>query len=358
MLCALAYCDGDWEQAQRLIDWINELGGFGKHKLLLAREQAAPQLTGVGNAETITFNDVYHQWPISTTLAFSTVARHVEYTTQEPFLWIEPDIVPLRSGWLDKLADEYKQTKRPFMGALVPEFKGTPAHMSGIGIWPGIMTEHAGPALMLDEQAPFDLMAIDHIYPKCFFTDKIVHRWDRPAKPPVKSMADIYSVVTTECVLFHGNKDGSWIDVLRQERGGPSVSSHVRPSGGSVSYNPISEPKEGTESNGMIWKNGSWHEKTLAAGNSQIGVKQKASSVSNDHGAGSTERLPDTQDFYPSFDGTVGIGKGWIEVPRNMEEVKRHAEALGEYAKDNGFARMRVMRELKAVGLQPKGKKK
>lgn len=253
MLVALAYHQGDQDQAQRLIDWISDLGGFGKHRLLLCRELKAQPLKRLPQTiEHITFNDVYSHWPISTSLAFSTVARHIEYNTQESFLWIEPDVVPLRAGWLDAIADEVKHTSKKFIGALVPEYMGTPAHMSGIGVWPGQLSYHAGPALMLDERVPFDLMAIDMIYPQCHFTDRIVHRWDRPARPSVSSMEEIYQVVTTEAVLFHGNKDGSWIETLRGEKRSVSGSVEtvcvVEPGPAtSISPNGNKEPQVGAE---------------------------------------------------------------------------------------------------------------
>lgn len=270
LIICLAYHSGDQELAQNLINWCNELGGFGSRKLLLAREFDAVKLTGLpANTEEINFRDSYRSWPKSTTLAFSTCARHIEYySPNESFLWLEPDCCPLKAGWLDELEAEFRQTTKVFMNGLVPEYMGTPAHASGIGIYPGRMTAYAGQALLLDDELPFDLLAIEAVNANAHFSDLIQHRWDRPAKPPVNSMEDIYKVVTTECVLYHGNKDGSWIETLRRERKPePKSAQPTTPNGNALSpnksYQPLTEPAEGTESNGMVWRSGAWRQKTF-----------------------------------------------------------------------------------------------
>lgn len=300
MLIALPYCSTDREQAQKLCDWMAELDTYPNHTLLIFQEKQAQPLTikaEFRKVETISFVDSFNRWPISTTNAFQTVARHIEYNQKQPFLFLEPDCVPLKKGWLDAIEAEYGRTKKPFMGAFVPGVGGSPDHCSGIAVYPGEVIKFAGQALMLDEDAPWDLTAADTIRPQAHFTDLIQHRWDRPAHPPFKTLEEFNGIVTKECVLFHADKSGSVINLLREGREvaepallqrseKPSSSTTVPRKEDVAGSNPaplttlgsttqeapekcnlqkfpkpasvLPSPLEGTRNNGMIFLNGAW----------------------------------------------------------------------------------------------------
>lgn len=257
MIVALAYCPQDQVQAAKLLGWMQELGPYPSHELLLFRERKSTPIQdagkGFGKFTEQVFDDPYRKWPISTTNAFATAARYVEHTCKEQqFLWLEPDVVPMRKGWLDELEAEYKRTpKKPFLGAMVPGIGGTPDHMSGVAIWPGEMTKYAGLALMLDEDAPFDITACEIIYPQAHFTDKIQHIWDRPAKNLTGE--ERMTQITSECVLFHGDKSGALIDYLRA--GKPTVQQEAPP------LQRI--PAEGERAGDLVFKNGGWRKEAL-----------------------------------------------------------------------------------------------
>lgn len=255
MITALAYCPADQAQAAKLITWMQELGPYPNHEMLLFRERKAQPIPdagkGWGKLTEQVFDDPFRRWPISTTNAFSAVSRYVEHTDKtQPFLWLEPDCVPIKRSWLDALEKEYRNTKKVFVGAMVPGIGGTPDHLSGVAIWPGEMTKYAGQALMLDEDQPFDITACELIYRQAHFTDLIQHSWDRPAKN--LSGEERMKQITSECVLFHGDKSGALIDFLRS-----SAATNVQPIGNSGP--PLAKiPAQGERKGDLVFKNGAW----------------------------------------------------------------------------------------------------
>lgn len=242
MIVCIPYFSGDREQAIRLIGWLKELGSCENHDLLLVRDQRCQPITdlstfGKVHTELVIKDDHWNKWPESANHVFCTLARYLEYNHPQYKYWLylEPDCVPLTSDFLDQIETQYKKLPKPFMGAFVPRFGDSPDHCSGIAVYPNPIVTVAGLILMSDgESVPFDLYAAGMILPQTQFTTLIQHRWDRPPKPPVTSMEDIYKVVTKECVLFHGDKGGSWIEVLRKERG--DVKCAQRDSQGSLAY--------------------------------------------------------------------------------------------------------------------------
>lgn len=254
MLVALAYCQQDQANAQRLLDWIDELGPYPNHQLLLFRERQSQSVRlpkGI-TIEESTFIDSWNSWPISTTNAFQSVARHIEYNSRQPFLFLEPDCVPLTSDWLDAIEAEYKRAGRPFMGAYVPQNGDVPEHLSGVSVYPGEVIKYAGQALMLDDGAPWDTAVGNAIVMQAHCTDLIQHHWRHSG---FKSMEEVRGRITSECRLWHSDKSGSLIELLRKERG--DVKCQVEPA--------ISEIKKETLDQSSSTSNGAETVQPLSA---------------------------------------------------------------------------------------------
>ena len=56
----------------------------------------------------------------------------MENSIQKPWFWMEPDLVPLRPGWLDILQEEYNRCGKDVMGSVVPGM----GHVNGTSIYP------------------------------------------------------------------------------------------------------------------------------------------------------------------------------------------------------------------------------
>src|SRR5690348_15811307 len=124
MLTVLGFHAGDRDQAERLANWIAELGGCEGHSLLLLRDKGAAPIPEFAASfdkvdEIVVIDDIWHSWPQSPNNVFQTAASHIAELMPQPWLWIEPDVVPMRAGWIDALAKEYSEAGKPFMGDYV-----------------------------------------------------------------------------------------------------------------------------------------------------------------------------------------------------------------------------------------------
>lgn len=233
MLTVLAFCARDRHLATTLAEWIRELGGVFNHKCLLVYP---PTTTGLDIADRLAtvFPRVDHYqtpddvsgWPQGANLLMRRAAHQIQGTKlAQPWLWLEPDAVPLRSTWLDEIEAEYKACGKPFMGARVdfsgssdPKLKQIPVHMSGIAVYPPNAPTLA-PGLIRANTVAFDVEASKEILPRFAETKLVQHEW-RPA--PFLSERDLFRL-KPGAAIYHQCKDGSliqWLRQMRKEEGG------------------------------------------------------------------------------------------------------------------------------------------
>src|SRR5690606_25425623 len=163
MLTILPCWTGDVHRAENLLKWISELGGCPNHDLLICatpsadveRVKAAAQ--GWKSVTAYVNHDEWQGHPSGANRLFQHAVRYVEYKNLGPFLWLEPDAIPLKEGWLDALEAEYKACGKTFMGHHSRKFADAP-HMNGVGIWNRV-SERAPIAMLIPEgvSAAFDV---------------------------------------------------------------------------------------------------------------------------------------------------------------------------------------------------------
>lgn len=222
MLVVLSYCPKDLDQAERLADWILELGGAKGHKLLLLRDTtlendrvAATLAKSFDAVEVQPFVDLWNAWPFSPNACFAQAARHIEATYPQPFLWIEPDVCPMQPGWIDSLWQEYQRAKKPFLGDYV-DVADVPPHCSGIAIYPGRMTQYAGSALIAGDVAAWDVCCAHQVVPQMHRSAQISHAWKFPGFDNWEHVERELLAFKPKCVLRHADKSGSLIRLLRE----------------------------------------------------------------------------------------------------------------------------------------------
>lgn len=247
MLVALGYHAGDLAQAQRLADWMRELGPYPGHSLLVARDSStlARPFADVGfdSVEEIVLSDEHHKWPESANYVFGKCAKHVQYALKAPYwLWLEPDAVPVSRDWLDALEAEHRRGNKPFMGDLVPGGADSIDHMSGIGVYPGKLTDYAGLATVALETA-WDLLAADLILPQAHITELIQHNW-RP--PDFANAEEMRAELNPQTVLYHKDKTGRLIELLRANLQVPVLAEPMKRTSAGAS------PEEGGEARESI----------------------------------------------------------------------------------------------------------
>ncbi len=239
LITVLPYCNTDHASATRLLQWIKELDGpIHDRALLLVADDAVPLETKKAvqavakecfyHVETILVkapapvNGNYHP---PAAVMFERAMGHVDACYKWPWLWLEPDAVPLRSGWLDALADGYDQCPKRFMGVFVRTTQEgvPPVHMPATMVYPH--GAHKDLKQFCDGKQPFDMAFADFVVSRGQETLLIWHRFGQINDPPTfkdfKMPTDgpnvgTLDIIPKDAVLFHRNKDGSLIDLLRK----------------------------------------------------------------------------------------------------------------------------------------------
>jgi hypothetical protein len=138
-------------------------------------------------------------------------------TTRQPFLFMEPDAIPLCEGWIDQIEAEYRACGSPFMGDFVDlsnsSIPGGIDHMSGIAVYDCNLSVHA-PRLFNctngKEEFAWDIWAASDIIPKMHKTGLIQHDWRGSGDKPHqwrKNNVDP-SFVNKGAVIYHPDKRG------------------------------------------------------------------------------------------------------------------------------------------------------
>jgi hypothetical protein len=238
LLVTLPYCNKDIAAAERLLKWIDELNTSLCHSLLLVGDSlvSRDKMKEFKSIASRSFHDVEaiivtvptnrQAWGTATKAMFEHTASQVSQCYKLPWLWLEPDCVPLKPTWLDELAYEYAFCPRRYMGAHVTasQLKSGPPHMAGPAIYPSNAYAELVPYLNNGEH--FDLCIAPHVLPRSSNTDLIHHFWGTQELAPTfksaKLEGDPENVLTMAhikpgAVLWHRNKDGTLIDMIRTE---------------------------------------------------------------------------------------------------------------------------------------------
>lgn len=194
---------GDQENALLNAQWIAHLGSVEKHQCLLVHDRFTdPQIaTDVKNALASAFRRVV-QMPLregapgikGTNLLFRRAVRQVAASSAGPFLWMNPDSIPLREGWLDAIEVAYKMLPKGkrFLGCYCTD---SVPRMAAVGVYPQDCEEHA-PNLVMADANPFHLNAAPQIVPQMAHTELIVDSYDIA-----------YGLNHPRAVLWHGSPD-------------------------------------------------------------------------------------------------------------------------------------------------------
>lgn len=174
------------------------------------------------NVKTIFLDGNIRGWPSGPNYAFLTAIRYIKESSQEPFLFMEPDAVPLKVGWLSAIDKEYRKSPKPFMGSI--NSKDSLCHFSGVGVYPcnayDYWKEH------LPNCKAFDMINQKEIVPLVQPTKLIYNFWGKKNLPPVfkenREKHDPENIMTLsqipkEAVLFHRVKCLSLHRLLKEK---------------------------------------------------------------------------------------------------------------------------------------------
>lgn len=215
------------------LSWVAQLGGAKKHEALLVADCATQWSDSLsildlaqaifGRVELTATERHINGWPAGSNSLFRHAAKEMDRKGQ-PFLWIEPDAIPLKPGWLDAIEDAYNVCVKPFLRQLYkPTADTIPADMmSGIGVYPADTirrVEH-----LLNNKA-WDVCIAEFITPLSSDTNLFQSHWGTPRSSPTfvaradRTPANAFTLqaLHPEAVLFHRNKDGTLMRLLRHK---------------------------------------------------------------------------------------------------------------------------------------------
>jgi hypothetical protein len=230
MLVVTAFHNGDAELAAGMFAWCAELDGKQSHscvlvaskgmsedKVRLVRDAAAGAFNVIALVRPKEFNE--KGWPESPNLLFKTACAYVSSAVRQPFLWLEPDAVPLKPGWLVALSNAYVTSGKPYLGTI----RDIPInHITGVAVYPSEVARYNARSLNPGRNnfgpIPFDLAAADRTLKFAATTPLIQHEWGSKDQPPkFETLADL-DKLSDEAMLFHRVKSGRLIELLREKR--------------------------------------------------------------------------------------------------------------------------------------------
>ena len=255
LLVCLPYCVKDVLASKRLLLWMEELHGkYSRNAILLVADNDVPlpakkELNEIsknlfGQAETMLVDVPQGQQGriLGGNQMFYNASRQVQECYRLPFLWLEPDCVPLKRMWLEELTKEYNASPKRFLGQFTRQGPELTAryYLPACSVLPNNAHELliTGPRIK-GWTKPWDHESAALTIARAQNTTLIQdHYGDLESPPTFSNDAGAHpsnclstAFIRKEAVLFHRAKDSSLIDLLR---GGPKAKAPLK---------PISEPE-------------------------------------------------------------------------------------------------------------------
>lgn len=231
MLLALLTYENDIGATIRLLEWMEDLGGCQKHDLVIVADAATnwPQVDFALKVGGRIFKTTHLVTNKKSVIGWiegpkSLVLELFQYMSQvdQATLLMDSDAIPLVPGWLDQIEMEYRQSGKPYMGHVFNcDQPGLPARlMSPIAVYPPDAIELKS---AIEQGHHWDVSMTEIVVPKCHETKLIHHLFGEFLRPPTFAEkgipgTDVFepSNIPTGAVVFHRNKDGTLINLLRQ----------------------------------------------------------------------------------------------------------------------------------------------
>lgn len=249
LLAVIGYCKKDIDQAKNLLKWIGQLGGCPGHSCLLIADSVIPKderkavkeiaLPSFANADTIPV--AIPEKGYAPNHMFMLAAQQVMFSYKLPWLWLEPDCVPLKPGWLSTLSEEYAGSPKRLLGGLIESTQpGSPAvHLTGVSIYPpDVFPLFDAFASIKSANVAWDMEAASATVPRAKNSAFMQHLWGQRDLPPsfvreavaghAKNVLPL-AFIRPDAVLFHRCKDGSLINLLRETPTTPAKRGPGRP---------------------------------------------------------------------------------------------------------------------------------
>jgi len=229
LFTVIPICRKDYLEAVELLPWINELGGCKTHEVLLffsadvpyERRECLVKVATKGwkavYVEATPWCLPHERWPIGPNWMHQCAARWVMLNKRQPWFWMEPDCVPLKPGWLGAIEKEYNDGFKPFLGVKEPAGGTYPSHISGCRVSPWYFYNRYWSSYEVPT-TPFDVMDTERINAEATESKIMCFIYNQHGIAPRFYLPEDLNTISPKAVLFHRNKDGSLIRLLREAR--------------------------------------------------------------------------------------------------------------------------------------------
>ena len=245
LLIVIPFCARDLNLARNLLAWVDELGKLPENDCLLVEDAklTAEQSKPIEQTASSIFKSVSivrtpfslpdEKWPIGANWMWEIAAKWIEAQNPSPWLWLEPDAVPMREGWLKELEVAVAASGKPFLGQIIkPKQPGLPEKMlSGVAVYPAKLPNAIWVRLLQTKRkVAWDVACAGTIVPLTEASSLIWNFHNREMPPtfvrkrhsshPVNAIE--IGIIPKQAVLAHTCKDGSLISLLRGD-GEPDI---------------------------------------------------------------------------------------------------------------------------------------
>lgn len=233
MNVVIPFHNGDAHLAIDLVKWIGQLGGIGDGQLLIICDSltkpehidALHKASEYANRNVSSGGFPTVGWPQGSNALFAFALNRSDILKPAPWLWLEPDAIPLKRGWLDAIRKEYAACGKRYMGNVyVCDNPQLPNRlMSGIGVYPADAKEEL--EHFTTTQYAWDVEAARFLVENCAHTKLIHHFWGIMGMPPTfaaartpESPPNTFTLesIHKDAVIFHRNKDGTLLELLKR----------------------------------------------------------------------------------------------------------------------------------------------
>lgn len=247
MIPVLHFCSKDADLMVKNLEWWLELDGKVDFHAILSHDDATPsrQVEAVKrladqyfrSAEVFWYpQPIKKSWPAAPNWAWQNTARYIAATKNEPWFWIESDVVAIRKGWLSDIAEEHQRAGKPFSGHIVDRL----GHLNGAAVYPpnvalysvdAFRTEESAWDVVLGKDLSLDGNILKNVHPAhtlfqhcwCINPDD-GKAWNGSGElATFKNTHDVVRLVDLTMAIFHRCKDGTLIDMLRLHHAHPEL---------------------------------------------------------------------------------------------------------------------------------------
>ena len=233
MTVVVPFCPADADQALALLEFIGQLGGCQEYNCLIVVDAAVDwakcvdALTLANRAfrdtRIITTSTPVTGWPAGANALWLAAAKHCKSVGAD-WLWIEPDAIPLKRGWLVSI-DKIRKGSRYF-GHLYMYREQVMKVMSGIAVYPSDAIDLIGPCIEANPTKAWDVSSAEAVVPLATHTKLIHHFYGEKDLAPTfvenrtsETTRNAFTLdqLPPEAVIYHRNKDHTLIELLRKK---------------------------------------------------------------------------------------------------------------------------------------------